>query len=39
MLQAADAEGRGLPGLAVMQSYIDAAKAEGHDWPVEYTLE
>jgi TRAP-type C4-dicarboxylate transport system substrate-binding protein len=38
-LQAAEAEGRDLPGLAVMQSYIDAAKAVGHDWPVEYTLE
>ena len=37
--QVADAEGRGLPGKAVMQSYIDAAKAFGHKWPVEYTLE
>lgn len=37
--QAADAEGRGLPGLVVMQSYIDAAKGVGHKWPVEYALE
>ena len=37
--QAADAEGRGLPGLAVMQSYIEAAKGVGHAWPVEYELE
>ncbi|MBT0957231.1 C4-dicarboxylate TRAP transporter substrate-binding protein [Alphaproteobacteria bacterium KMM 3653] len=37
--QAAEAEGRGLPGLAVMQGYIEAAKAVGHDWPVEYQLQ
>lgn len=38
-LQAQDAEGRGLPALAVMQAYIDAAKEVGHDWPVEYQLQ
>ncbi|MDA8586803.1 C4-dicarboxylate TRAP transporter substrate-binding protein [Rhodobacteraceae bacterium] len=38
-LQTAEAEGRGLPALAVMQAYIDAAKEVGHDWPVEYKLQ
>ncbi|MEP5759004.1 MAG: C4-dicarboxylate TRAP transporter substrate-binding protein [Litoreibacter sp.] len=37
--QAAEAEGRSLPGKAIMQSYIDAAKAVGHKWPVEYALD
>ena len=37
--QAADAESRGLPGLKVMSSYIEASKAIGHVWPVEYELE
>lgn len=36
--QAAEAEGRGLPALKVMQDYIEAAKAVGHVWPVEYQL-
>ncbi len=37
--QAAEAENLGMPGLAVMQSYIDAASAGGHDWPFDYELE
>lgn len=37
-LQTAEAEDRGLPGQAVMQSYIDASKAVGHDWLTEYEL-
>ncbi|WP_305988309.1 C4-dicarboxylate TRAP transporter substrate-binding protein [Roseibium sp. MMSF_3544] len=37
--QAAEAEGRGLPALDVMQAYIEAAKEVGHDWPVEYQLQ
>lgn len=37
-LQAADAAKRGLPAYEVMQGYIDAAKAVGHTWPVEYQL-
>lgn len=37
--QTAEAEGRGLPGKAIMQAYIDASKAVGHAWPVEYVLE
>ena len=37
--QAADAESRGLPGLKVMASYLEASKAIGHVWPVEYELE
>ena len=37
--QAADAESRGMPGLKVMQSYLDASKANGYEWPVDYALE
>jgi len=37
--QAADAESRGLPGLKVMSAYLEASKAVGHVWPVEYELE
>ena len=37
-LQVAEAEGRGLPAQQVMQAYIEAAKAVGHEWPVEYKL-
>ena len=37
--QTADAESRGLPGLEVMSAYIEASKAIGHEWPVEYELE
>lgn len=37
--QAAEAEGRGLPALKVMQDYINAAKEVGHVWPVEYELQ
>jgi len=37
--QTADAESRGLPGLKVMQAYLDASKNVGHVWPVEYVLE
>lgn len=37
--QAAEAEDRGMPGKAVMQSYIDQAKNVGVKWSVEYTLE
>ena len=38
-IQAADAEARGLPGLKVMNAYIEASKSIGHVWPVEYELE
>ena len=37
--QAAEAESLGMPGIAVMQSYIDAATAMGHDWPYDYSLQ
>jgi len=37
--QTAEAESRGLPGLKVMKSYLEASKAVGHVWPVEYALE
>jgi len=36
--QAAEAESRGMPGLKVMQSYLDASKAIGYEWPVDYAL-
>ncbi|WP_435312025.1 C4-dicarboxylate TRAP transporter substrate-binding protein [Primorskyibacter sedentarius] len=35
---AADADARGMPGTKVMQDFINAAKAGGHVWPVEYDL-
>jgi len=38
-IQAADAESRGMPGLKVMQSYLDASKANGYEWPVDYALQ
>lgn len=38
-LQTKEAESRGLPGLAVMQSYLNAYKALGYTWPVEYELQ
>ncbi len=37
--QAADADGRGMPGTEVMQAYLDAVAATGYEWPFEYTLE
>ena len=37
--QAAEAERLGMPGLKVMQAYLEAASAGGHDWPVLYDLE
>jgi len=37
--QTADAISRGLPGLQVMTSYLNASKEVGHKWPVEYALE
>lgn len=36
--QTEEAESRGLPGVAVMQSYIDVSKKVGHKWPVEYKV-
>lgn len=37
--QAADANGRGMPGSEVMQAYLDAVVAVGYEWPLVYTLE
>jgi hypothetical protein len=34
---AREASSRGMPGAAVMRSYIAAATQAGHQWPVEYT--
>jgi len=36
--QAADADGRGMPGTEVMNAYLAAVTAAGHAWPVEYTV-
>jgi len=38
-LQAAEADGRGMPGSEVMQAYLAAVTAAGYDWPVEYVVE
>lgn len=35
---AAEADSRGMPGTKVMTDYIEASKAVGHTWPVEYAL-
>ena len=37
--QADEADGRGMPGTAVMKSYIDAVDATGYEWPFTYSLE
>ena len=37
--QADDADGRGMPGTAVMKSYIEAVDATGYEWPFTYSLE
>lgn len=36
---AKDADSRGMPGTKVMKDFIEAAKAGGHVWPVEYNLD
>ena len=36
--QIAEAESRNLPGMDVMQSYLEDAKTVGHEWPYEYEL-
>ncbi len=38
-VQAAEADGRGMPGTEVMQAYLEAVEAVGYEWPVEYTIE
>ncbi|MFC5584645.1 C4-dicarboxylate TRAP transporter substrate-binding protein [Nitratireductor kimnyeongensis] len=37
--QADDANGRGMPGTAVMTSYIQAVRDSGFEWPYEYEVE
>lgn len=37
--QAAEADGRGMPGTEVMQAYLGAVSAAGYDWPFEYSLD
>lgn len=37
--QAADANGRNLPGSEVMNAYLRAVTAAGYDWPVTYTVD
>lgn len=36
--QAADADGRGMPGSEVMAAYLEAVAATGYEWPYEYSL-
>jgi len=38
-IQARDADGRGMPGTAVMGSYLQAVAASGYDWPYAYSLD
>jgi len=37
--EAKEAEGRGMPGNAVMKAYIKAAETLGHTWPVQYQID
>ena len=37
--QAKDADGRGMPGSEVMQTYLEAVAADGYEWPVGYVIE
>ncbi|TCT05681.1 C4-dicarboxylate TRAP transporter substrate-binding protein [Aquabacter spiritensis] len=37
--QAKDADKRGMPGTAVMKSYLDAVAATGHRWPDPYRID
>ncbi len=36
---AQEANGRGMPGSAIMKTYRDEITKTGHPWPVEYTIE
>jgi len=36
--QAKEADGRSMPGSAVMQSYLDAVTKAGYEWPVQYQV-
>lgn len=38
-LQARDADSRGMPGTAVMTSYLEAVAASGYEWPYAYSLD
>ena len=38
-LQARDADSRGMPGTAVMTSYLTAVAASGYEWPHAYSLD
>lgn len=37
--QANEANRRGLPGTEVMQAYLDAVAATGHEWPYQFSLD
>lgn len=37
--QAAEADGRGMPGTEVMQAYLDAVAATDYEWPYVYSLD
>jgi TRAP-type C4-dicarboxylate transport system substrate-binding protein len=36
---AREAESRGMPGSAVLRTYIDLVTQNGHEWPVEYHID
>ncbi len=36
---AEEAESRGMPGRAVLRTYIDLVTQSGYEWPVEYSVE
>ena len=37
--QAKEADGRGMPGSAVMKSYLENVSKAGYQWPVEYKVD
>lgn len=36
---AQEANGRGMPGSAIMRAYLDEIAKRGHDWPVHYVID
>lgn len=37
--QAADADGRGMPGTEVLSAYLKAVETVGYSWPISYTVD
>ena len=36
---AKEADSRGMPGSAVLATYIEAVSQSGYDWPVDYVID